>query len=746
LFVIINLNMRPRESNRKVSLMRRLLPFVFVLLIIVSLISPSIALAEEPESNFFTKWYDAIKGRTTGFEQAYDDSFDRQSSESGFNMGTPVRDAVSNFVAGSAGAVLETVTGELAKGVWGVSTKILAWSGTLLNMTIEQVVLGMGDKLDKVSGIKVAWKAFRDMGNILLVFILLYIGISTIIKDTGFSTKKLLGQTIIVALLLNFSYLITTLVIDVANLFTLVVNSAISSGSDIGIANAFIDPLKVQSINPQNPALGVQALAESLIMFVVYSIISLILFVVSILLIARLIILMILIMVSPIAFVASIMDGTKKSVTMVWWNTLINQAFFAPILFIFFWITILMINNENLLAKSSTWLSLFDANTFSEAVGMLLNLLIILGMLIAGVVLSRKISGGVSEQAQKVVGGISKVVGGAVIGGGAVAYRQSVARVSNNVANSDWAKRRTGFIGKGVVAGAKKAGNTSGDLRKTKSFNSVSGLLLNEKSRPFGSGAKKGYADTLKEQQKKSDAKERNFIESRSDEDYEDIYGKKEMMTDETGEERPMTYKEKAAESSVSGKIAQSTSIDSEKYPILAALKGLVVPDLPGSAAVRSAGKSRKALISNVEETGERVNELRSDTTVNESLIEETKVAEKKKTDLESDISTLESAIQSKRRGGPEVKAELLKLQTALGETVASIEDLNREIGGTTDSTNSEIDRIKKQSTGGKQSQADIIKHRLNMIYSESDSDKKNKERDALKRDIKKDIEDSSNS
>jgi hypothetical protein len=741
------------EPKKNSSILRRFLPFVFVVFLLVTVATPLTTFADDGGNHAGAPtWLDSIRGGGVGGGGLI--RLDANDQVVGGPVG--VNAFKENLTGGAAfSGWWESLLHGAADLTWKAGGWVMSVSGTLLNLSIDQTVIKMGEYIKGITAIETAWTAFRDLANIALVFILLYIGISTIIKDTGFSTKKLLGQTIVVAIFINFSYLMTTLIIDFANILTLVIDKAIgvdaTADGKMGIANGFANAIDIQKINNPLLDLGGKALILAIIMFVVYLIISLVFFFVASLFIARLIILIILIIVSPIAFIASIMDNTRKSVTDKWWNTLLNQAFFAPSIFLFFWISLLMMKDDKFLLNTPDgvggggWAGLVSEATFISSVGLIFNLLIVLGILIGGVMMSRKIAGGVSGGAQKIVGGVTKYLGGAAIGTGALAYRQSVARVANNVSNSDWATKRTGFLGKVAVAGAKKVGNTSGDARNTKSFSSISGLLSNEsggKSRMFGEGAKKGYADTLKDKQNKADKKSRDFIESRSDENFKDGKGEVETMIDESGNERPMTYKEKAAESSALGKIAHLTSIDSEKHPILAGLKALIVPDLPGSAAVRSAGKTRKALISDVENTGEKVNELKNKPQASQTLPGEIKLEEDKKADIEKKLLLNEAEDQKDHK----VAARRLQLQTALGDTVNTIETLNEKLREATEKIDDEKNDIIKQSTGGKRTQADIMKYRLDSVYNESEKDKKKRERDEIKKEIKKDLENSSGS
>ncbi len=65
------------------------------------------------------------------------------------------------------------------------------------------------------------WGLGRDIVNIFLIFILLYIAIATILQLSGYGAKQLLTTLIVIAFLVNFSLVITKLIIDASNILPL---------------------------------------------------------------------------------------------------------------------------------------------------------------------------------------------------------------------------------------------------------------------------------------------------------------------------------------------------------------------------------------------------------------------------------------------------------------------------------------------------------------------------------------------
>ena len=84
------------------------------------------------------------------------------------------------------------------------------------------------------------WRTFRDLANIVFLFILLYAAINIIIGGST-DTKRIISRTIIVAILVNFSFFLTGLVIDIGNIVALVFYNAFSSGSQGKLGQVFLN-------------------------------------------------------------------------------------------------------------------------------------------------------------------------------------------------------------------------------------------------------------------------------------------------------------------------------------------------------------------------------------------------------------------------------------------------------------------------------------------------------------------------
>lgn len=103
-----------------------------------------------------------------------------------------------------------------------ISMEVFAWilglTGIALNQAVNITVLSMGANLENFKVIEEGWTIFRDLANIIIIFALLFIGITTILRLEKYNTKKLLSTLIIAALLINFSLFFAKVIIDTSNL------------------------------------------------------------------------------------------------------------------------------------------------------------------------------------------------------------------------------------------------------------------------------------------------------------------------------------------------------------------------------------------------------------------------------------------------------------------------------------------------------------------------------------------------
>ncbi len=115
-----------------------------------------------------------------------------------------------------------------------IPTVALWLSAQLFNALIS---IGLSSSLIASSNfVPVAWAVVRDFSNIFFILILLYVAIQTIL-GLGHETKKVIVHVVIMALLINFSLFFTKIVIDTSNIIALVFYNKLDAQTYNGVGN-----------------------------------------------------------------------------------------------------------------------------------------------------------------------------------------------------------------------------------------------------------------------------------------------------------------------------------------------------------------------------------------------------------------------------------------------------------------------------------------------------------------------------
>lgn len=344
-----------------------------------------------------------------------------------------------------------------------ISAWLLGMIGLVLNWLIDMSVVDFTAQVwGKVGpGVETSWTFFRDLANIGIIGLFTFIAISIILGLQQFGQKKLIARVLIIALLINFSLLFTKVVVNTSNFVAKafycaslgktaaacgaaasssagnastiggVNTSATGIGDSIvyakdGLAGQFIKYMALATIGDSYNSL--KALADksdngwvALLHGVVASILLLLaaatfLFGV-VLLFARLVLLIFLMSISAFAFTAYLIPGLDNKFRL-WWETLIRTAFFAPLLLMFFWMT-LKISEVLYISKGSlgSLLSPDPSLAVSAGIPTLVNYFIVIGLLIASIRFSASFSkqiAGMSLATGVSIGGASWLTGAAL--------------------------------------------------------------------------------------------------------------------------------------------------------------------------------------------------------------------------------------------------------------------------------------------------------------------------------------------
>lgn len=389
---------------------------------------------------------------------------------------------IVNAVVGS----MALIGGSIAYLFLIVGSFFLWLAGGAFNWIVIRTVFEFGSYFGTSDGLLIAWSIMRDIGNIVLLFGFIFMGIATILNTHAldeFSARKALPHLIIFAVLLNFSLFASQIVIDTANSFAAVFTAQAGLGEctspstvdkdacgNVGIAGNVMQMAGVSSIwdvvkvkewgnfirNPIQQAPVYIGLA----LFVIIT--AVVLLAGAIMLLIRAIVLVFLMITSPIGFAGMAIPPLQK-LAKQWWHTLISQSFFAPVYLLLILISIKISSGltGGALADDGSGTSLaaalIDGGTLGPQVIVLFA--VVIGFMVASLMISKKMGAYGADYA-------TKTAGGAVVGGMAFIGRRTGGRLAylgaQGVRSSSL--RNTGF-GKAVAQTLDKGAKSSFDLR-----------------------------------------------------------------------------------------------------------------------------------------------------------------------------------------------------------------------------------------------------------------------------------------
>ncbi|MCH7756757.1 hypothetical protein IIC45_01600 [Patescibacteria group bacterium] len=266
------------------------------------------------------------------------------------------------------------------------------------------------------------------------IFILLYIAVMTILQSSNFQTKKLLAAVIIVALLVNFSFFLTGIVIDASNILALFIYNAITqcpvniTCSAVGgirpLSEVFMEGLELTSLSSRLSFEFLRPVGSSFeivlnffMQGILYIVAASALFAGAILFILRVVILIFILILSPIAFVALALPGTNQY-WKDWLHKLMGNAFVAPVYLLLIAIVIAIIDSKSLAISAnpsgSPAAAVSIAQPAPDSFGIILTYILVLGLIQGSLIISKRMAGDIANLAVKWTG---KVTGMAVAGG-----------------------------------------------------------------------------------------------------------------------------------------------------------------------------------------------------------------------------------------------------------------------------------------------------------------------------------------
>ncbi|HEX5774475.1 MAG TPA: hypothetical protein VFY28_00720 [Candidatus Paceibacterota bacterium] len=311
---------------------------------------------------------------------------------------------------------MAAIVGAIAWAILGIASFVLWIVGGLFNWVVIRTVFEFGSYFGASDGLLIAWGIMRDIGNIVLLFGFIFMGIATILNThsmDAFSARRALPSLIIFAVLLNFSLFASQAVIDVANGFASVFadqagqrcdnlpqggsSPAPNPCANVGIAGSVLQLAGIGTVYSstdigkfiKEPAKHAPVFV-GLALFV--TITAVVLLAGAIMLLIRAVILMFLMITSPIGFAGMAIPPLQK-IAHEWWHQLINQSFFAPIYILLILISLKVVDGlVGIRDGGSLAAALINGpdSSFNNGPQLIMLFAIVIGFMVASLMIAKK--------------------------------------------------------------------------------------------------------------------------------------------------------------------------------------------------------------------------------------------------------------------------------------------------------------------------------------------------------------------
>lgn len=230
----------------------------------------------------------------------------------------------TNFVVAAFKSILYALL-RMLTGLVQVGASVFAWT------TRPEYISGPTGLLN-LNIVYELWKFIRDFFNLSFIFLLLFAAFSTVFQIEKFGLKKNFFKIVLAAIVINFSFPLVRMVIDLGNVpmyfFAQGIVNASGAGNSLhGVTQSFFQSSGMADLllnpGPRGPFL-------QLLTAIIFTFIFMItLFTLAFLFLLRLLKLVILLIFSPLGLAASVIPGLEKFGGQYWGN-LMQTVFFGP--------------------------------------------------------------------------------------------------------------------------------------------------------------------------------------------------------------------------------------------------------------------------------------------------------------------------------------------------------------------------------------------------------------------------------
>lgn len=198
------------------------------------------------------------------------------------------------------------------------------------------------------------WKIVRDVCNMFFVLILLVIAIGTILQQGDkYHWTKLMPPFVSAAILINFSKVICGVIIDLCQIIMLTFVGAFAGAAGgnfvvaLGIPKLLSASSNLKNVLADGGDTSFIAVAGTYILAALFVTVGLVVITVMVMiLIARIVALWFLVVLSPFAFLFSVLPDTSKY-SEKWWKEFSNYVIVGPAMAFFLWLSLYVVQKTS---------------------------------------------------------------------------------------------------------------------------------------------------------------------------------------------------------------------------------------------------------------------------------------------------------------------------------------------------------------------------------------------------------------
>lgn len=268
---------------------------------------------------------------------------------------------------------------------------------TIFVLTFIIQIAAYNGYLDSTA-VNYGWVMVRDVTNMAFVVILLLIAFGTILGLEQYEWKKMMVKFVLAAILVNFSRVICGVIIDVGQVVMVTFINGVAATAGGNLITMF-NMGEIMSLTSDAASVNSSEILMASVAAVGFTAMMLGTMVVFlIMLLARMLTLWVLIVLSPLAFVLSVIPQTQKYASE-WWQNFGNNVVSGPVIAFFLWLAFVTVGggNINKEIESNTGTDIKTSAGEADAVGektagigeamswdKMANFVIAIGMLLVG--------------------------------------------------------------------------------------------------------------------------------------------------------------------------------------------------------------------------------------------------------------------------------------------------------------------------------------------------------------------------